>query len=84
MRSPLAIKAELAEAEAAVASSEEALDEVEKGLARVSDPNLFGPGVRATFEAAKRFHAYNLVIARRRVRRLRDELEAVTRMTKGA
>ncbi len=78
MRSPLEIARDLAEARDAAGYFDEKLAEVQEQLKGVSDPDKYGPGVRAPFLASIKFYKARRADANRRIKTLRAERELVS------
>jgi len=79
MRSPLEIERDLAEALDASEHFADRLSEIQEQLKGVSDPDKYGPGVRAPFIASIKFYKSRQSDALRRVKMLRAERDAVRR-----
>ena len=75
MRSPLEIARDLAEARDAAEYFSDKLDEIQQQLKAVSDPDKYGPGVRAPFLASIKFYRARRADALRRIKTLRAEKE---------
>ena len=78
MRIPLEIARDLAEARDAAGYFTVKLDEVQQQLKAVSDPDKYGPGVRAPFLASIKFYRARRADALRRIKTLRAEQELVS------
>lgn len=78
MRSPLEIERDLAEALDASEHFADRLSEIQQQLKAVSDPDKYGPGVRAPFLASIKFYRARRADALRRIKTLRAEAELVS------